>query len=141
MQMLCAHLLSLRDGRSAALFRGAGAVPDVRSLQAWVEAAWAAGFDPEGAAQLGGALQGGRTWVGATECAALLRSFGLRARVVDFRAADGHAPARQQQPKRSRDDDDGRNELHTGVAVRFPSLCFKACLLPGIALPAAVLFF
>ena len=80
MQMLCAHLLSLRDARSAALFRGGGALPDVRSLQAWVEAAWADGFDTEGAEQLGGALQGGRAWVGATDCAALLRSFGLRVR-------------------------------------------------------------
>ena len=121
MQMLCAHVLSLRDARSRALFRGGGALPDVRSLQAWVEAAWAAGFDPEGAAQLGGALQGGRAWVGATECAALLRSFGLRARVVDFRAADGHAPPQRQPqpPKRLREGDDAPAaiEIHGGVEV------------------------
>ena len=128
MQMLCAHLLSLRDARSSALFRGGGALPDVRSLQAWVEAAWGAGFDTEGAAQLGGALQGGRAWVGATECASLLRSFGLRARVVDFRATDAHAlPARQQQPppKRSRDGDaaPAAIEIHAGVEVR-PFFCF-----------------
>ena len=119
MQMLAGHLLAQRDARSAALFGGAGAVPDVPSLQAWLEAAWAAGYDPEGAAQLGGALQGGRAWVGATEAAALLRSFGLRARVVDFRATDAHAP---QGPKRPREDKaDGAPapaEVHTGVEVR-----------------------
>jgi hypothetical protein len=118
MQMLAAHLLGLRDARSAALFGGGGAVPDVRSLQAWVEAAWARGFDAEGAAQLGGALQGGRTWVGATECAALLRSFGLRARVVDFKATDAHAAAptwRQAQPKNGAAQE---IELHPGVEVR-----------------------
>ena len=36
-----------------ALFGGCGYVPDVTSLQAWLECAWAAGFDPTGAEQLG----------------------------------------------------------------------------------------
>lgn len=36
-----------------ALFGGCGFVPDVASLQAWLECAWAAGFDPMGAEQLG----------------------------------------------------------------------------------------
>lgn len=34
--------------------------------------------------QLGGQLQGTRTWIGTTECAALLRSFGVKAKIVDF---------------------------------------------------------
>ena len=69
----------------AALFGGCGYVPDIGALQAWLEAAWAAGFDRSGAEQLGGAVQGSHKWVGTTEAAALLRFFGVRARVVDFR--------------------------------------------------------
>lgn len=38
---------------SQALFGGCGYVPDVASLQAWLECAWGAGFDPMGAEQLG----------------------------------------------------------------------------------------
>lgn len=34
--------------------------------------------------QLGGQLRGTRTWIGTTECAALLRCFGLQAKIVDF---------------------------------------------------------
>jgi len=131
MQMLCAHLQGLAgDPRGAALFGGGGAVPDVPSLQAWLEAAWAGGFDAEGCAQLGGVLQEGRAWVGATDCAALLRSFGLRARVVDFRVADGHAQPttrQQQQPKRPRDEGDEATAVHPGVEVRllnYTLLCF-----------------
>jgi hypothetical protein len=93
--MLAAHLLASRPGgddAGGALFRGARALPDVMSLQAWLEAAWAAGFDPEGAEQLGRCVQRSDTWVGATDCAALLRSFGLRARVVDFRPAGAPPP-------------------------------------------------
>ena len=38
----------------------------------------------EGAAQLGYKILGKNTWIGATEIVALLRSFGIRARLVDF---------------------------------------------------------
>jgi hypothetical protein len=34
--------------------------------------------------KLGHHLAGTKTWIGATECCALLRSFGIRAHVVDF---------------------------------------------------------
>jgi hypothetical protein len=54
------------------------------SLQAWLEAAWAAGFDPGGAAMFGGSVQCSRKWVGTTEAAALLRYFGCRAQLVEF---------------------------------------------------------
>lgn len=59
-------------------------MPDIAALQAWIECAWGAGFDPQGAAQLQHALQGRRTWIGTTEVATMLRYFGLRAHVVDF---------------------------------------------------------
>ncbi|GAB4821175.1 hypothetical protein N2152v2_008221 [Parachlorella kessleri] len=75
--------ITLQDARQA-LFAGSGYVPDIPSLQAWLECAWQAGFDPQGAEQLGGKVQGTRKWVGTTEAAALLRYFGVRARVVDF---------------------------------------------------------
>ena len=39
---------------SETIFGGCGYVPDVTSLQAWLECAWAAGYDPMGAEQLGG---------------------------------------------------------------------------------------
>jgi hypothetical protein len=54
------------------------------ALQAWLEAAWQAGFDPGGAAMLGAAVQCTRKWIGTTEAAALLRYFGCRALIVDF---------------------------------------------------------
>jgi len=68
-----------------ALFGGCGYVPDISTLQAWLAAAWASGFDTVGADQLGQQIQGSRKWVGTTEAAALLRSFGVRAHVVDFK--------------------------------------------------------
>jgi len=37
-----------------------------------------AGFDPQGAAQLGGRVVGTRKWIGATEVAVMLRWLGLR---------------------------------------------------------------
>jgi hypothetical protein len=58
--------------------------PPAASLQAWLEVAWADGFDPPGAEQLGGSVRGTHKWIGTTEAAVLLRFFGLRARVVDF---------------------------------------------------------
>ena len=70
-----------------ALFGGCGFVPDIAALQAWLEAAWAAGYDAAGAEQLGNAVQGTHKWVGTTEAATLLRLFGMRAFVVDFRGA------------------------------------------------------
>ncbi|CAN0075015.1 unnamed protein product, partial [Phaeothamnion confervicola] len=107
-QMLCSTLMALPP-MAAVLFDGAvalataggaaapatgasggglGKVPGVLGLQQWIEAAWAEGFDPEGCEQLGGrgALAGSTTWIGATECATLLRFFGIRAEVIDFEA-------------------------------------------------------
>lgn len=54
------------------------------ALQAWLEAAWQAGFDPGGAALLGPSVQCTRKWIGTTEAAAMLRYFGCRALIVDF---------------------------------------------------------
>ena len=68
----------------AALFKGCGFVPDLLSLQAWLECAWKAGFDTAGGDMLGNVMQGSHQWIGTTECAALLRFFGLKAQIIDF---------------------------------------------------------
>ena len=73
-----------------ALFGGCGYVPDISSLQGWLEVAWKAGFDIAGSEQLGDAVQGSHKWIGTTECCALLRYFALRARIVEFDGAHPH---------------------------------------------------
>lgn len=59
-------------------------IPDILTIQHAIEAAWQQGFDREGAAHFEGILRMKPSWIGATETAALFRSFGLRAVVVDF---------------------------------------------------------
>lgn len=84
-QMLLSHLLdsprfpTLRHALSSR-------VPSVARLQALMVEAWARGFDPQGARQLGGAqLIGSRRWVGVTDLAGLLRAHAVAARVVTVR--------------------------------------------------------
>ncbi|PNH08235.1 Zinc finger with UFM1-specific peptidase domain protein [Tetrabaena socialis] len=90
-QMLSSALLLRSPQLREALYGGAGFVPDIGSMQAWLEAAWAGGFDLLGADSLGGSIQGDRKWIGTTEAAALLRSFGVKAQIVDF---EGHGSER-----------------------------------------------
>ncbi|CAM9418712.1 unnamed protein product [Discosporangium mesarthrocarpum] len=84
-QMVCSALMEIPHC-ARVLFGGSRCIPGIFLLQAWIERAWANGYDPEGCEQLGGMgnLVGSEIWIGATECAALLRSFGIRAEVVDF---------------------------------------------------------
>ncbi len=67
-------------------FGRAGFVPDISALQQRLEIACAKGFDTQGAQQFDWKIAGTHKWIGTTECAASLRSFGLRARIVDFQA-------------------------------------------------------
>lgn len=83
-QMLSSHLLSLREDARQILFGGSDFVPDIPYLQRWLEIAWERGFDALGAHQFNHSVYGSKKWIGATECAALFRSFGFRARIVDF---------------------------------------------------------
>ncbi|KAF0895378.1 hypothetical protein E2562_012408 [Oryza meyeriana var. granulata] len=83
-QMLSSYLLKQRPEAREALFGGAGFVPDIPSLQRWLEIAWDNNFDTLGSSHFHNKVYGAKKWIGTTECAALLRSFGLRARVVDF---------------------------------------------------------
>lgn len=83
-QMLSSHLLMQRHKAREVLFGGSGFVPDIPSLQRWLEIAWEKGFDELGSDHFANNIYGSKKWIGTTECAALFRSFGLRARIVDF---------------------------------------------------------
>lgn len=84
-QMLSSHLLHQRQEEvKKVLFGGKGFVPDIPSLQRWLEIAWEKGFDEPGSEHFDGKIYGLEKWIGTTECAALLRSFGLKAMIVDF---------------------------------------------------------
>ncbi|KAF3432702.1 hypothetical protein FNV43_RR23804 [Rhamnella rubrinervis] len=83
-QMLSSHLLFQRQEAREVLFGGSGFIPDIPSLQRWLEIAWEKGFDAPGSDQFDHRIYGSKKWIGTTECAALLRSFGLRAMIVDF---------------------------------------------------------
>nr|GMC62843.1 zinc finger with UFM1-specific peptidase domain protein [Ipomoea batatas] len=83
-QMLSSHLLKQRQEARNVLFGGSGFVPDIPSLQRWLEIAWEQGFDMAGSKEFDQEIYGKRNWIGTTECATLFRSFGLRARIVDF---------------------------------------------------------
>lgn len=87
-QMLSSHLLKQRQEARAVLYGGSGFVPDIPSLQRWLEIAWERGFDKQGSEDFDQAIYGKRNWIGTTECATLFRSFGLRARIVDFVSRD-----------------------------------------------------
>ena len=83
-QMLSSHLLRQRPESRQVLFGGCGFVPDIPSLQRWLEIAWNKGFDTLGSSHFDNKIYGVKKWIGTTECVTLLRSFGLRARIVDF---------------------------------------------------------
>ncbi|CAA7392035.1 unnamed protein product [Spirodela intermedia] len=83
-QMLSSHLLMERQEAKEVIFGGSGFVPDIPSLQRWLELAWERGFDGLGAKSFNYKIAGSRKWIGATECATLFRFFGLRARIIDF---------------------------------------------------------
>ncbi|XP_058105180.1 uncharacterized protein LOC131248751 [Magnolia sinica] len=83
-QMLSSHLLMQRREAREVMFGGSGFVPDIPSLQRWLEIAWEMGFDMTGSDSFNHKVYGSTKWIGTTECASLFRSFGLRARIVDF---------------------------------------------------------
>ncbi|KAL3161056.1 hypothetical protein ABBQ38_009439 [Trebouxia sp. C0009 RCD-2024] len=113
-QMVCSHLLRHDKEMAQALFHGCGFVPDLLSLQAWLECAWKGGFDTAGGDMLGNAAQHSDQWIGTTECAALLRFFGLKAQIIDF--TGGLKNPNIQTNK------DGE-EVHMGVACDGCGVC------------------
>ncbi len=85
-QILCTSLNQVPKYRQV-LFNKDGDIPSIYGIQAWIEKAWKDGFDVVGAEDLAGPslqLVGTTHWIGATECATLLRYFGVNAVVVDF---------------------------------------------------------
>ncbi|KAH0449441.1 hypothetical protein IEQ34_020133 [Dendrobium chrysotoxum] len=92
-QMLSSHLLMQRKEARDVLFGGSEFVPDIPSLQRWLEIAWERGFDVPGSNSFNKEVYGSKKWIGTTECAALFRSFGLRARVVDFDSLPSSSPS------------------------------------------------
>ncbi|KAJ0968608.1 hypothetical protein J5N97_025525 [Dioscorea zingiberensis] len=92
-QMLSSHLLMQSQEARDVMFGGCGFVPDIPSLQRWLEIAWNKGFDSHGSETFSNKIFGSRKWIGTTECVALLRSFGLRARVVDFDSMSSPSPS------------------------------------------------
>ena len=83
LQMLLLSLMKCPT-YSKLLFSGDGRVPDIYNIQLWIERAWAAGFDAQGAADFPNGILGTSLWIGATEITMLLRFFGIRAHVVDI---------------------------------------------------------
>ncbi|KNA06347.1 hypothetical protein SOVF_181900 [Spinacia oleracea] len=83
-QMVSSHLLMERSEAREVLFGGSGYVPEIASLQRWLEVAWQRGFDIVGSNYFKGKIYGTKKWIGTTECAALLCFFGLRGKIVDF---------------------------------------------------------
>ena len=85
-QILCTSLIQVPKFRQL-LFNKDGDIPSIYGIQAWIEKAWKDGFDIVGAADLAGPsmrLVGTTHWIGAAECATLLRFFSIDAAVVDF---------------------------------------------------------
>jgi hypothetical protein len=83
-QNLCGALIKESAEYKGKLFNKTGEIPDIYGIQSWIEKAWKAGYEREGGAELDFTLLGTDKWIGACECAALLRFFGIRAFVVTF---------------------------------------------------------
>ncbi|VDC03121.1 unnamed protein product [Peniophora sp. CBMAI 1063] len=58
--------------------------PGVRNLQDIIEHAWAAGFDPEGAAQLKNKLRRTNKWIGTAELHVAFSYLGIPSHLADF---------------------------------------------------------
>lgn len=103
-QMLSGFLMACgaphEEGYRRTLFQGAEQLPPIPRLQEWLDRAWEAGFDCDGAEQLEGSVAHSKKLIGATECATLLRFFGVRASVCSFSAPA--VPAAELEQRRQR---------------------------------------
>jgi hypothetical protein len=129
-QMLASSLMT-DPTYKAVLFGGCGFIPDIPSIQMWIERAWRLGFDPEGAATLGGKLVGeGKKWIGSTEAATLLRSFGIPAQLVSFHSFDDQQVSHLCSPEENEAVTVIRNSaearLYDRTGKRPPGTCY-AC--------------
>jgi len=64
--------------------------PGVRNLQRWIEAAWSAGFDEEGKADLSPLLDSHK-WIGTVEISVAFSYRGIPTKLVDFAEVDKSA--------------------------------------------------
>lgn len=134
-QMLTSHLLFQRPEAKPLLFAGSGFVPDIPSLQTWLEIAWNKGFDTPGSNHFNRKISGKRAWIGTTECAALFRSFGLRARIVDFTTSSTGTSSSKSTPQlvgpmdrylnRPQHDASSSNNICAGEIVKGHQLLFN----------------
>ncbi|KAK9896056.1 DUF1671-domain-containing protein [Cystobasidium minutum MCA 4210] len=69
------------------------AIPTIEELQQIAEAAWAAGFDPDGEKHFNGKLVGSRRWIGTSEVYTMFTWLGIRVTVIDFPKVAGTAGA------------------------------------------------
>ncbi|KAH8829574.1 peptidase family C78-domain-containing protein [Flagelloscypha sp. PMI_526] len=58
--------------------------PGVRNLQLWLENAWNAGYDAQGAAQLGGTIHGTNKWIGVSDLWVAFAYVGIPTTLIDF---------------------------------------------------------
>ncbi|KAJ1692792.1 hypothetical protein LUZ63_009490 [Rhynchospora breviuscula] len=100
-QMLSSNLLHERKEAKKVLFGGSQFVPDIPALQRWLEIAWQRGFDQIGSSHYDRNIYGTKRWIGTTECATIFRSFGLKARIVDFDSTESGG-SRMNGKKRGR---------------------------------------
>ncbi|CAM6045109.1 unnamed protein product [Sphagnum compactum] len=96
LQMLSSNLLAEDKEARDVLFGGVGFVPDIQSIQKWLEIAWAKGFNIAGAEYFERKVHGTHKLIGMAECATLLRSFGLRSQILEFQAAGGRKHERRE---------------------------------------------
>nr|XP_024362945.1 zinc finger with UFM1-specific peptidase domain protein-like [Physcomitrium patens]PNR28823.1 hypothetical protein PHYPA_027515 [Physcomitrium patens] len=106
-QMLSSYMLAQDPECKEVLMGGAGFVPNFAAIQQWLEIAWLKGFDVLGADYFDWRIRDTKKWIGTTECAAVMRSFGMLARIVDFRTApskrgtnclEGQGESRSEKP-------------------------------------------
>ncbi|KAL1741786.1 peptidase family C78-domain-containing protein [Schizophyllum fasciatum] len=81
--MACTVLMVQANQPYSALLQRPLVPPSVRNLQRWIEEAWAAGFDAEGAQQLK-KLVGTGKWIGTADLWVALACRGIPAELVDF---------------------------------------------------------
>jgi hypothetical protein len=92
-QMLLSSCLLLLDKTHAYFKRTSSQtnsieIPSIRQLQIMFEAAWKAGYDPNGAKYFAYQLVGKRQWIGAVDVACLLGFLGIDATVIQFVKCD-----------------------------------------------------
>jgi len=83
LQMVLSYLMKFSPLKKG-LFQGCGYVPTIPCLQGWLEKAWKAGIDKEGAKQLNNHVYNTKQFIGTSEIVALLKLFKIKCKILDF---------------------------------------------------------